>query len=93
MLADAATQSKRPGISLSRCLAKAAAPRLHERSRHRQTLCDRDGGAGVPQRIQIHGGYGYSSEYPVERLYRDARLMTMVKGPARSKEWSYPETC
>jgi alkylation response protein AidB-like acyl-CoA dehydrogenase len=30
--------------------------------------------------IQIHGGYGYSSEYPVERLYRDARLMTIGEG-------------
>jgi alkylation response protein AidB-like acyl-CoA dehydrogenase len=30
--------------------------------------------------IQIHGGYGYSSEYPVERLYRDQRLMTIGEG-------------
>ena len=30
--------------------------------------------------IQIHGGYGYSSEYPVERMYRDARLMTIGEG-------------
>lgn len=30
--------------------------------------------------IQIHGGYGYSSDYPVERLYRDARLMTIGEG-------------
>ncbi len=30
--------------------------------------------------IQIHGGYGYSSEYPVERIYRDARLMTIGEG-------------
>ncbi|HSR21897.1 MAG TPA: acyl-CoA dehydrogenase family protein, partial [Anaerolineales bacterium] len=30
--------------------------------------------------IQIHGGYGYSSEYPVERLYRDARLLTIGEG-------------
>jgi alkylation response protein AidB-like acyl-CoA dehydrogenase len=30
--------------------------------------------------IQIHGGYGYSREYPVERLYRDARLMTIGEG-------------
>jgi alkylation response protein AidB-like acyl-CoA dehydrogenase len=30
--------------------------------------------------IQIHGGYGYSSEFPVERLYRDARLMTIGEG-------------
>jgi alkylation response protein AidB-like acyl-CoA dehydrogenase len=30
--------------------------------------------------IQVFGGYGYSSEYPVERLYRDARLMTIGEG-------------
>ncbi len=30
--------------------------------------------------IQIHGGYGYSREYPVERLYRDVRLMTIGEG-------------
>ncbi len=30
--------------------------------------------------IQIHGGYGYSGEYPVERIYRDARLMTIGEG-------------
>jgi alkylation response protein AidB-like acyl-CoA dehydrogenase len=30
--------------------------------------------------IQIFGSYGYSREYPVERLYRDARLMTIGEG-------------
>ena len=30
--------------------------------------------------IQVHGGYGYSQEFPVERLYRDARLMTIGEG-------------
>lgn len=30
--------------------------------------------------IQVHGGYGYSAEYPVERIYRDARLMTIGEG-------------
>ncbi|MCW5873317.1 MAG: acyl-CoA dehydrogenase family protein [Anaerolineales bacterium] len=30
--------------------------------------------------IQIHGGYGYSSEFPVELIYRDARLMTIGEG-------------
>lgn len=30
--------------------------------------------------IQIHGGYGYSSEYEVERIYRDTRLMTIGEG-------------
>jgi len=30
--------------------------------------------------IQIHGGYGYSREYPVERFYRDNRLTTIGEG-------------
>jgi len=30
--------------------------------------------------IQIHGGYGYSREYPVERIYRDNRLMAIGEG-------------
>ena len=30
--------------------------------------------------IQIHGGYGYSQEYEVERIYRDTRLMTIGEG-------------
>ncbi|HEY1011249.1 MAG TPA: acyl-CoA dehydrogenase [Herpetosiphonaceae bacterium] len=30
--------------------------------------------------IQIHGGYGYSAEFPVERFYRDTRLLTIGEG-------------
>jgi alkylation response protein AidB-like acyl-CoA dehydrogenase len=30
--------------------------------------------------IQVYGGYGYSREYPVERMYRDVRLMTIGEG-------------
>jgi len=30
--------------------------------------------------IQIHGGYGYTNEYHVERYYRDAKLCTIGEG-------------
>jgi butyryl-CoA dehydrogenase len=30
--------------------------------------------------IQVLGGYGYSQDYPVERFYRDARLLTIGEG-------------
>jgi alkylation response protein AidB-like acyl-CoA dehydrogenase len=32
------------------------------------------------QAIQVHGGYGYVKEYPVERYYRDARVMEIYEG-------------
>jgi alkylation response protein AidB-like acyl-CoA dehydrogenase len=30
--------------------------------------------------VQVHGGYGYSREYKIERLYRDARVTTIYEG-------------
>jgi butyryl-CoA dehydrogenase len=30
--------------------------------------------------LQIHGGYGYISEYAVERLYRDAKITEIYEG-------------
>jgi butyryl-CoA dehydrogenase len=32
------------------------------------------------QALQIHGGYGYMKEFPVERYYRDARVFTLYEG-------------
>jgi alkylation response protein AidB-like acyl-CoA dehydrogenase len=30
--------------------------------------------------LQIHGGYGFVKDYPVERFYRDARVFTIYEG-------------
>jgi alkylation response protein AidB-like acyl-CoA dehydrogenase len=30
--------------------------------------------------VQIHGGYGYTTEYPVERMYRDAKITEIYEG-------------
>ena len=30
--------------------------------------------------VQIHGGYGYTKDYPVEKLYRDSKLCTIGEG-------------
>ena len=35
------------------------------------------------QAIQIHGGSGYMKEYPVERLYRDARITNIYEGTSQ----------
>jgi alkylation response protein AidB-like acyl-CoA dehydrogenase len=30
--------------------------------------------------MQIHGGYGYMTEYPIQRFWRDGRLYTVTEG-------------
>lgn len=30
--------------------------------------------------LQIHGGYGYMKDYPIERIYRDARIIRVYEG-------------
>ncbi|MBF0118283.1 MAG: acyl-CoA dehydrogenase family protein [Desulfobacterales bacterium] len=34
----------------------------------------------VAKALQIHGGYGFIKDYPVERFYRDARVFTIYEG-------------
>ncbi len=37
-------------------------------------------GRVVDRMLQLHGGYGYSREYPIERIYRDARVTRIYEG-------------
>jgi alkylation response protein AidB-like acyl-CoA dehydrogenase len=36
--------------------------------------------------VQIHGGYGYIVEYPVERYYRDAKLASITEGTSEIQQ-------
>jgi Acyl-CoA dehydrogenases len=40
-----------------------------------ETACDVAGEA-----VQIHGGYGYTKDFDVERYYRDAKITTIYEG-------------
>lgn len=81
MLADAATE-----IEAARLLVYRAAYLKDQKQDYSQAaamakLYATEMGERVCRNaIQIHGGYGYSQEYPVERMYRDARLMTIGEG-------------
>ena len=37
----------------------------------------------VSKSLQLHGGYGYVKEYPIERMYRDARVLTLFEGTSQ----------
>jgi alkylation response protein AidB-like acyl-CoA dehydrogenase len=36
--------------------------------------------------LQLHGGYGYSREYEIERLYRDIRINTIYEGSSQVQQ-------
>ena len=81
MLADAATE-----IEIARTmLYKTAWLKEQGRNYNKEAAMAKMFATEMAERvcrnaIQVHGGYGYSSEYPVERIYRDARLMTIGEG-------------
>jgi len=37
--------------------------------------------------VQIHGGYGFTKDYPVEKFYRDAKLATIGEGTSEIQRW------
>ena len=37
----------------------------------------------IDRAVQIHGGYGFMDEYPVSRLYRDAKMGTIAAGTSQ----------
>ncbi|MGO3017956.1 MAG: putative isocaproyl-CoA dehydrogenase AcdB [Anaerococcus sp.] len=36
--------------------------------------------------LQLHGGYGYMKEYPIERIYRDARITSIYEGTSQVQQ-------
>ena len=53
------------------CLKEASMAKLFA-SEMAESVCS--------QAIQVHGGYGYLSDYPVERIYRDVRVCQIYEG-------------
>jgi len=53
------------------CLKEASMAKLFASEKAEQVCSDA---------IQIHGGYGYLNDFPVERIYRDVRVCTIYEG-------------
>jgi acyl-CoA dehydrogenase len=82
-LADMATS-----IDAARLLAWRAAW-LHDRGQRyaKESSMAKDFGADVVMKVtsealDLFGGYGYSKEYPMEKLMRDAKLLQIYEGPS-----------
>ena len=33
--------------------------------------------------LQLHGGYGFTKDYPIEKMYRDAKILTIYEGTSQ----------
>ena len=40
----------------------------------------------IDKSLQLHGGYGYSHEYAIERIYRDIRINTIYEGSSQVQQ-------
>ena len=81
-LADMATE-----LVAARQMVRLAASKLDAGARDATTYCAMakrfatDAGfTVVNEALQLHGGYGYIREYPLERLLRDARVHQILEG-------------
>jgi butyryl-CoA dehydrogenase len=81
MLSDMATE-----LDAARLLTWRAATMKDDHARHSMESAEAKLFASematrvAHKAIQIHGGYGYSTEFPVERHYRDARITEIYEG-------------
>jgi alkylation response protein AidB-like acyl-CoA dehydrogenase len=59
---------------------KDAGKPLHREASMAKLFCSQAANYVCNEAVQIHGGYGYIKEYPVERYFRDARVTEIYEG-------------
>jgi alkylation response protein AidB-like acyl-CoA dehydrogenase len=80
-LADMATQIEAARlVTLKAARMKDAGQRSDLEAGMAKLLASETGRFCVEESFRIHGGYGYSKEYEIERLYRDAPLLLIGEG-------------
>ncbi len=81
MLADMATERDAARLLVLRAAALKQAGRPFTQEASMAKLFASEAAQRAAARaVQIHGGYGYTDEFPVERLLRDARVQTLYEG-------------
>jgi alkylation response protein AidB-like acyl-CoA dehydrogenase len=80
-LADMATKVEAARlVTMKAARMKDAGERSDLEAGMAKLLASETGKEVVEQAFRIHGGYGYSKEYEIERLYRDAPLLLIGEG-------------
>jgi len=81
MLADMQTELDAARLLVLRAAALKEAARPFTREASMAKLFASEAAQRATLRaVQVHGGYGYTDEFPVERLLRDARVQTIYEG-------------
>jgi butyryl-CoA dehydrogenase len=81
MIADMATELDAARLMIYRAAArKDAGLRYTKEAAMAKLYASEVAERAAYKALQIHGGYGYSREYPVERIYRDQRLCAIGEG-------------
>jgi alkylation response protein AidB-like acyl-CoA dehydrogenase len=82
MLADMATELEAARALLYMAAAKvtANAPDKTKFAAMAKRLATDTGSAVVDRALQLHGGYGYLMDYPIERFWRDLRVHSILEG-------------
>jgi alkylation response protein AidB-like acyl-CoA dehydrogenase len=81
MLADMATQLEAGRLMMLRAAErKSTGERADLEAGMAKLFCSEMCLQVVTDALRVHGGYGYSAEYPIERLYRDAPLLVVGEG-------------
>ena len=82
MIADMATDLEAARALLYMAAAKvtANAPDKARFSAMAKRLATDNGSSIVDRALQLHGGYGYLKDYPIERFWRDLRVHSILEG-------------
>jgi alkylation response protein AidB-like acyl-CoA dehydrogenase len=81
-LADMATdlEAARALLYLAACKVTENAPDKSRFSAMAKRLATDNGSSIVDRALQLHGGYGYLQDYPIERFWRDLRVHSILEG-------------
>ena len=80
-LADMATEIEAARLLVNRaCWLKDQGKSVNRESAMAKLFASEMAVRACNEAVQIHGGYGFTKDYPVEKFYRDVKLMTIGEG-------------